>query len=200
MKQKTLVIGLTGGIASGKSLVLKEFRKLGSQTLDSDVIAKDVVEPNQSAYKKIVKIFGPNILQKNGNLDRKKLGSLVFFDPKKRKLLESIIHPEVIRNLRQEIKSSQSQLLVIDIPLLFEAKLQNLVDKIIVVWAPLNQQMARLQKRNKLSSGEIRNRIRSQWSLKKKCAWADFVIDNSKNSSHTRSQVKNLYTFLTKNG
>ncbi len=200
MKQKTLVIGLTGGIASGKSLVLKEFRKLGSQTLDSDVIAKDVVEPNQSAYKKIVKIFGPNILQKNGNLDRKKLGSLVFFDPKKRKLLESIIHPEVIRNLRQEIKFSQSQLLVIDIPLLFEAKLQNLVDKIIVVWAPLNQQMARLKKRNKLSSGEIRNRIRSQGSLKKKCKWADFVIDNSKNSSHTRSQVKNLYTFLTKNG
>lgn len=198
MKKKTLVIGLTGGIASGKSLVLAQFRKLGAHTLDCDRIAKDVVRQGKIAYLKIVDKFGDPVLHKNGKLDRVKLGELVFLNPRKRILLESIVHPQVIQKLRQEIKLAQCKLLVIDIPLLFEAKLKKLVNKVVVVWAPLKEQYDRLQKRDRLSYGDARKRIQSQWSLKKKCQWANFVIDNSKTSAYTRFQVKSLYSTLTK--
>ena len=198
-KNRRSVIGLTGGIASGKSLVLKQFKALGAKTLDCDIIAKEVVEPGKIAYSKIIQNFGETVCLKDGTLNRKKLGRIIFSNSQKRKLLESIVHPKVIQGLKNEIQLNSSNLLVCDIPLLYEAKLEPLVDKIVVVWASQKDQLERLLKRNGYTRKEALERISSQWPVKKKCQRADFVIDNSNSKLKTKLQVENLFRILTKN-
>lgn len=195
-KNKKIVIGLTGGIASGKSVVLNEFKKLGVETLDCDKIAREVVEPRQTAYKKIVKVFGKEVVKNDGWLDRTKLGEIVFHNSRKRKTLEQIVHPQVIKILYEKINRSNSNLIIVDIPLLFEAGLEKMVNKTIVVWCSKKDQFARLLKRNGMRYGDAITRIRSQWPLKKKKQFADFVINNSGSLTETKKHVKQLCFIL----
>ncbi|MBI4217860.1 MAG: dephospho-CoA kinase [Elusimicrobia bacterium] len=195
-KHPPTLLGLTGGIASGKSVVLKMFKNLGASTLDCDKISRDVARKGLPAYKEIVKNFGKGILEKDGSLNRQKLGSLIFKDKHKRKILENCVHPRVIQQIQKKIKSHRSGLLVIDIPLLFEANLQSLVNRTAVVYAPLSIQRERLKKRESLPEKEIRYRLRSQWPLSKKKRLANFIIDNSGSPHETQSQVRLLYKKL----
>lgn len=194
--KKKIVVGLTGGIASGKSTVLKEFSKRGAKTLDCDTIAREVVGKGRPALKKISQIFGRKILQRNGSLDRAALAKIVFNNPKKRKILEKIVHPEVIKILNDKISAIKSGLVVVDIPLLFEAGLQKMVDKIIVVWVPLKTQCDRLILKNKIKPQEALRRIRAQWPLDKKKRLSNFVIDNSASLRQAKKQAGQIFEAL----
>jgi dephospho-CoA kinase len=147
--------------------------------------------------KKIVRTFGKTILKPDETLDRSALAEIVFKNAKKRKLLESIIHPEVVKVLKERIAASKKKTVAVDIPLLYEVGLQGLVDTVCVVWCPLEQQIARLQKRNELSRSEALRRIRSQWPLARKKKLADCVIDNSSTVKQAFSQVCHLLHLLT---
>ena len=190
--KKKFVLGLTGGIATGKSAALAEFKKCGAAVLDADRIAREVVEPGRPELKKIAKLFGSGILKKDGTLDRARMADIVFKSEKKRKALEKIIHPPVVRALRKEIAAAKAGLVVADIPLLFEAGLESLVDKIAVVWVPEEVQFSRLMKRNGISESQADLLIRSQWPMEKKRAKADFVIDNSGPAGRTRKEVREI--------
>lgn len=196
MKSDLIVIGLTGGIASGKSTVLQEFKKRGVETLDCDKIAREVVRVGQPAFKLIVKKFGRGVLKEDGSLDRLKIGEIVFKDPEKRKKLEEIIHPRVFEVISRRIVSAKPGLLMVDVPLLFETQSQRIFEKTIIVWVPLKVQCARLMQRDQLKMEEALNRIQSQWPLDEKRALADFIIDNSKSLKETREEVSRLYDQL----
>lgn len=189
------IIGLTGGIASGKSTVSKMFQKRGIPVVDADQIAREVVERGKEAYEKIVGAFGREILNEDGSINRAKLGSIVFQHKTKRELLNSIVHPAV----RKEMKKKQEQFVlqgakavVLDIPLLFESDLTHLVDKIIVVYVNENTQLQRLMKRNHLSKEEALARINAQMPLKEKIKMADEVIDNEGEFNDTERQLEEI--------
>ena len=153
----TVVIGLTGGIASGKSTVSEMFREMSIPVIDADIIAREVVERGKPAYNKIVEVFGTEVLQKDGELDRPKLGSVVFYNEEKRLQLNEIVHPAVREemNAQKEMYIKEGmQAVVLDIPLLFESKLTNLVDRVLVVAVTPNTQLERLMKRNNFSEEE----------------------------------------------
>ncbi|MDA1477575.1 dephospho-CoA kinase [Bacillus changyiensis] len=192
----TLVIGLTGGIASGKSTVAQMFQKRGITVVDADFIAKEVVEKGKAAYQKMVEVFGEKILLDNGDIDRKKLGTLVFTNEDKRKQLNEIVHPEVRKAMikqRDQAIQANEQIVVLDIPLLYESRLESLTDKVLVVWVPKHLQLERLMKRNQLTEEEAKNRINAQLSLDEKKQKADVVIDNSGSLENTKQQFEELF-------
>ena len=186
------VFGLTGGIASGKSTALQYFQEFGAQVLDADRIAKEVVQPKRKAWKKIVSVFGKEILKQDGSIDRSQLGKIVFDSVKKRKQLEAIVHPEVVQVLKKKIKQLKRGVFIVDIPLLFEAGLQNLVEQVIVVWVPKKLQIQRLRKRNGLSLKECSIRLGAQTPLSEKKRSADFILDNSKSFADLKKKIKNF--------
>ncbi|NPC93697.1 dephospho-CoA kinase [Bacillus sp. WMMC1349] len=192
----TLVIGLTGGIASGKSTVAQMFQKRGITVVDADLIAKEVVEKGKAAYQKMIEVFGEKILLDNGEIDRKKLGTLVFTNEDKRKQLNEIVHPEVRNEMikqRDQAIQANEQFVVLDIPLLYESGLESLTDKVLVVWVPKQLQLERLMKRNQLTEEEAKNRINAQLSLDGKKEKADVVIDNSGSLENTKQQFEELF-------
>lgn len=167
--------------------------------IDCDKLAREVVQPGKPAYHKVVRLFGKSAVQSNGKLLRKKIAKIIFHEPRKRKQLEKIIHPEVIRQMKKRISSIKSGLVVAEIPLLFEAKLTKIVDKIVVVWLPLKKQIQRLRQRNGVSKKDALIRIRSQLSLNRKRTLADAIIDNSGPPTQTKKRIKELYEkFLAK--
>ncbi|MCY9186909.1 dephospho-CoA kinase [Bacillus halotolerans] len=191
----TLVIGLTGGIASGKSTVANMLIDKGITVIDADIIAKQAVEKGMPAYRKIIDEFGEDILLENGDIDRRKLGALVFTNEQKRLALNSIVHPAVREEMlkrRDESIANQETFVVLDIPLLFESKLESLVDKIIVVSVTKELQLERLTKRNQLTEEEALSRIRSQIPLEEKVSRADNVIDNSGTLEETKQQLEEI--------
>ncbi|MBU8787027.1 MULTISPECIES: dephospho-CoA kinase [Bacillus] len=191
----TLVIGLTGGIASGKSTVAHMFQKRGITVVDADVIAKEAVEKGMPAYRKIAETFGEGVLLDNGGIDRKKLGELVFQNEDKRMQLNAIVHPEVRKTMikeRDEAIQAGERFVVLDIPLLYESGLEHLTDKVLVVWVPKELQLERLMKRNSLSEEEALNRIHAQLPLDEKRKKADAVIDNSGGLNDTENQLQEL--------
>lgn len=191
----TLVIGLTGGIASGKSTVAHMFQKHGITVVDADVIAKEAVEKGMPAYRKIAETFGDGVLLDNGGIDRKKLGELVFQNEDKRMQLNAIVHPEVRKTMikeRDEAIQAGERFVVLDIPLLYESGLEHLTDKVLVVWVPKELQLERLMKRNSLSEEEALNRIHAQLPLDEKRKKADAVIDNSGGLNDTENQLQEL--------
>jgi len=194
--KKRVLIGLTGGIASGKSVVLREFRRLGARTLDCDIIARDAVKPGRPALRQIYRKFGKSVFKKGGSssasLDRKALGKIVFASAQKRKELEKIVHPQVVRVLKKKISTLRSGIMVIDIPLLFEVHLEKLVDYTLVVWAPRKIQFSRLLARNSMGRKEALNRLASQWPLSKKRKLADFTLNNSGSRKGLKLRVKKL--------
>ncbi|WP_071460346.1 dephospho-CoA kinase [Bacillus massilinigeriensis] len=188
-----VIIGLTGGIASGKSTVSRLLEKRGFPIIDADIEARNAVEKGEPAYEKIVKEFGEGILHPDGNIDRAKLGSIVFYDEAKRKLLNGFVHPDVRRRMaekRDEAIQSNAKAVVLDIPLLFESGLENMVDKILVVYVDEETQLRRLMARNNYSKEEALARIHSQMPLRDKVKLADSVIDNSRTVEETNVQLE----------
>jgi len=189
----TVVIGLTGGIASGKSTVSEMFRELSIPVIDADVIAREVVEQGKPAYNKIVEVFGAEVLQQDGELDRPRLGSIVFYNEEKRLQLNKIVHPAVREEMNRKkemyIKEGM-QAVVLDIPLLFESKLTSLVDRVLVVAVKPHTQLERLMKRNNFSEEEATARIQSQMPLEEKVKNADEVINNDGTIMGTKTQLQ----------
>ncbi len=188
----SLVIGLTGGIASGKSTVSNLFKEMDITVVDADIEARLAVMKGESAYVKILAEIGEDILLDNGEIDRQRLGSIIFYQEEKRQILNEIVHPEVRKRMRdqveQAIKNSE-EVVVLDIPLLFESKLTYMVDKTLLVYVNNETQLKRLIERNNLSEGDARARIRSQMPLSDKIKLADAVIDNNGSIADTKKQL-----------
>jgi dephospho-CoA kinase len=188
----SLVIGLTGGIASGKSTVSAMFADMGITVIDADIEARLAVEPGEKAYNDIVSHFGSGILDEAGAINRQKLGSIIFNDEDKRLLLNSIVHPAVRERMAQKrelAEAANEKAIVMDIPLLFESKLTGLVEKIILVYVDEKTQLERLMKRNGFSEAEALSRIKSQMPLNDKVKLADAVIDNGGSIEQTRQHL-----------
>lgn len=194
--KKKIILGLTGSFGSGKSTVAGIFDSLGAKVIDADVLARECVTPGKKAYKKIVKFFGASVLRKDKTIDRARLGQLVFNDLKRLKKLNSIVHPEVISQMKKQIKQAREEIVVLDVPLLIEAGLENLVDKIIVVKTTRAKQLKRVRNKTSLGNADILKRIRAQLSLSAKEHLADFVIDNSGSISKTKEQVEKVWRSL----
>lgn len=187
------IIGITGGIASGKSTVSLYLQELGFTIVDADLASRAVVEPGEEAYHQVVKAFGEDILLTDGNIDRVKLGSIIFNDQEKRLLLNGIVHPAVRNWMRVKTEaalSSGEETVFMDIPLLFESKLTFMVDKTLLIYVDEQVQLKRLMNRNGLSETEALARINSQMPLADKKAIADAVIDNNGDINETKRQVK----------
>ncbi|KQU60853.1 dephospho-CoA kinase [Rossellomorea marisflavi] len=191
------IIGLTGGIASGKSTVSALLQEKGYTIIDADLAARMVVEVGQPAYLAIVEAFGKGILQENGQIDRAGLGAIIFNDQTKRNLLNGIVHPAVrsmMLSHKDEAVENGKQTIIMDIPLLFESDLTWMVDRTIVVTVEKDVQLSRLMKRNKMTEEEAASRISSQLPLREKVEKADAVIDNNGSVEDTLKQVEELLT------
>lgn len=189
------IIGITGGIASGKSTVSLYLQELGFTIVDADLASRAVVEPGEEAYHQVVKAFGEDILLTDGNIDRVKLGSIIFNDQEKRLLLNGIVHPAVRNWMRVKTEAalaSGEETVFMDIPLLFESKLTFMVDKTLLIYVDEQVQLERLMNRNGLSETEALARINSQMPLADKKALADAVIDNNGDINETKRQVKTI--------
>ncbi|MBU8770124.1 dephospho-CoA kinase [Cytobacillus oceanisediminis] len=188
----SLTVGLTGGIASGKSTVSSLLIEKGYTVIDADIEARLAVEKGEEAYQEIVRHFGERVLLKDGSIDRAELGSIIFHDEKERKALNSIVHPAVRKRMtaqKEQAISRNEQMIILDIPLLFESKLQYMCDKTLLVYADEGIQLQRLMQRNQLSEKEAMARIHSQMPLREKKALADAVIDNNGRIEETEKQL-----------
>ncbi|MGI6097657.1 MAG: dephospho-CoA kinase [Dethiobacteria bacterium] len=195
-----LVVGLTGGIACGKSTVAAMLAKKGAIVIDADQIARDLVRPQKPAWSEIVNCFGEEILNPDNTLNRSLLGKLVFKEKKKRLELERIIHPRVKAEINRICKRLEQKnfqgVLVLDVPLLVETKMYKNVDFVVVVVASEDIQVKRLQKRNLLTVEEALRRISAQMPLEKKKGYADFIIENNGNLTETEARVEELWRIL----
>jgi dephospho-CoA kinase len=188
----SLVIGLTGGIASGKSTVSNMLKEMAITVIDADVEARLAVEKGEPAYQKIIAEFGVDILLDTEEIDRVKLGSIIFHNAEKRQLLNSIVHPEVRNRMNNQVEAAKvrgEQVMVLDIPLLFESNLTHMVEKTILVYVDRDIQLNRLMERNDLSLEDAEARISSQMPLSDKVALADAVIDNNGSLAESRNQL-----------
>lgn len=194
------VIGLTGGVASGKTLVTDYLEKKGIPVVDADRIAREVVRAGEPAYLEIVKEFGPGVLGPDGSLNRKKLGALVFDSPDKRKRLEAIIHPRVYGAAWKEIRRIQGRdpvaLIIFSVPLLFETGHDKEVDKTVLVYADEPAQVRRLMQRNGLTEPDARKRISAQMPIDEKSRISDYVIRNMGTVEETYRQVDAILSEL----
>ncbi|WNC16256.1 dephospho-CoA kinase [Brevibacillus brevis] len=194
-----MILGLTGGIATGKSTVTGMLRERGIPVIDADQIAREVVEPGKPAYEAIVRHFGRDILLEDGEINRKKLGEIVFSDEAERQKLNAIVHPEVRRVMREEAEAAEANgadIVFMDIPLLFESKLQYMVEKIVLVYAPADMQLARMMERDELEEEQAHKRLKAQFPIDQKKKDADFLIDNSTTREETERQVEKLLAEL----
>jgi len=191
------VIGLTGGFKTGKSTVTRMLLELGAEVIDADKLAHKALKPDSSTYKKIIKEFGEKFLDDEGRINRRKLAKLVFSNKEKLNLLNSIIHPYVIDKVKEKIyrtkQSNPNTIVIVDAPLLYEAGMQNMMDKIIVVSATKNKQIQRARQTTSLSKYEVKRRIESQLPLSKKEKLANIVIENNGTLEDTRNQVKKMW-------
>lgn len=191
------VIGVTGSFGMGKTTVAGFFKDLGAVVLDADEIAHKALLPKSAACKKILKIFGNAILNKHKEIDRESLGKLVFKDESLLRKLCRIIHPVVIKDIKIQIKrikeKTSDAVVVLDVPLLIEADLINLVDKLIVVKTNKKIQISRCRKKTGLDEKEILARIKAQMPLREKIRFSDFIIDNNRTKSQTKREVKKIW-------
>ncbi|WP_349408112.1 dephospho-CoA kinase [Pseudalkalibacillus sp. SCS-8] len=191
-----MIVGLTGGIASGKSTISEMIKMFEIPVVDADQIARQVVMPGEKAYEEIVAAFGENIVTDDGTIDRKKLGAIIFNDDQKRKTLNGIVHPAV----RKEMLNQKTELLkehkdiILDIPLLFESKLTHMVEKTLLVYVHPKTQLERLMARDQSTKEEAQSRIQSQIPLDKKRDWADEIIDNNGTVEESRQQLIHIFT------
>lgn len=195
----TYVLGLTGGIATGKSTVAAEFRRHGCPVVDADEVAREIVEPGRPALREIVAAFGEGVLRKDGTLDRKTLGDLVFNDQQQLAKLNAIDHPYLraaIEDALAAAKATAAKVVVGEIPLLYETHYEGSFDGVAVVTVPPTMQLERLMARDDLTQAQAQARIAAQMPLAEKIARADFIIDNSQGPAARRTQVADLLTQL----
>ena len=195
-----LKVGLTGSIAVGKSNVCSIFEELGCHVLDADRTAREVVKPGTPGLASIVSEFGPEVLSKDGELDRKRLGAIVFADENKRKLLNSIVHPLVIETQDRWIRRCEERdpqgIAIVDAALMIESGGYKRFDKLIVVWSEPAIQLKRLMLRDNLTREEAEKRINSQMPQEEKKRYADMLIDTSRGYDDTREQTVAVYNAL----
>ena len=194
------LVGLTGGIASGKSAATRQLAELGCRVVDADVLAREVVAPGEPAWRAIVEEFGRDVLGPDGRLDRKRLGAVVFADPARRKVLEAITHPAIMAR-RQAILDAWAAegfdgVVVLDIPLLIEVGAAAHVDRVVLVYAEREVQVERLRSRDGFDRAEAERRLASQMPLAEKVRHAHFVVDNSGTPEETAAQVPAIHAAL----
>jgi dephospho-CoA kinase len=201
-KSLILLIGLTGGIASGKGTVAHMLEEMGSHVIDFDMLARRVVEPGRPAWKKIVDYFGRDILQGSGQIDRKRLSRIIFGNSEKRKRLEGFTHPFIADEFTgyvDEIASSDPDAIInAVVPMLFEAGMQALFHKVVVVYIPREEQIKRLIERDGISEGDAVNILNAQMHIDEKIRQADFIINNENSIEETKRQVHDLWNTLRK--
>jgi len=194
-----MIVGLTGGIASGKDTVALMFADLGAEIVDVDKIANDLINveiDRDNVTARIVGFFGKDILNNFGRVDKKRLADIVFKDRKKLERLNCITHPEIIKIIKEQIASRIASIIIINAPLIVEAEAISLVDKLIVVSVSMENQIARLRVRSSLTKEEACRRIDAQLPIKEKEKFADFVIDNNSGLKETKKQVKKIWKEL----
>jgi dephospho-CoA kinase len=191
-----IVVGLTGGIATGKSTVAQMFKRCGAIVIDADQLARDIVRPGNPAWREIVKVFGKTVLNPDRSLNRRVLGSIVFNNRRKLRRLEHIIHPRVAREQQRIARRIAARcphgVMVYEVPLLFESGAHTRVDKIIVVTADRQTQIARLKRRNGMTRAEALRRIKAQMPLAEKVRRADIVLDGTKDKTSVTKEVRRL--------
>ncbi|MDH3317383.1 MAG: dephospho-CoA kinase [Gammaproteobacteria bacterium] len=190
-----LVIGLTGGIASGKTAVSRCFEQLGVPVIDADVVAREVVAPGEPALDAIVKTFGSEVLDNAGRLDRRRVRELVFADPERRRALEQLLHPEIRRRMREKLEEIEHDYVVLVIPLLLETGQTDLVDRVLVVDAPEALQIARAVERDGSAEKNVRDIMSAQLSRKERLSRADDVIENHASMGELLDRVRKLDQF-----
>lgn len=195
-----LIVGLTGGIASGKSLVAKVFKDLGAHVIDADRIVHELLMPNQQAWEEVLAYFGKEIQLPDGAIDRRILGGIVFNDPAKRTWLNNCLHPKVFAMYSAQVKNFTARdpgyMIVLDAALLFETAYNQKMDKTIVVYAHQEQQIERLSARDNFDRDQALARIHSQMSLAEKRGLADYVIDNTGSRQDAEQQAHALFSRL----
>lgn len=196
-----LIVGLTGGIASGKSVASKILRELGTLVIDADEVSREVMVPHTKCWKKVIRYFGKEILREDLTIDRKELADLVFNNPEQLVKLNSVVHPEIMRLIEEkleEIKEKDPQaMVVIDAALLVETGMYKSCDKLVVVFAREETQIKRLMARDGVSKDEAQRRVNSQLPLKEKVKLADFVIENEGALRETREEVEKVFKALS---
>ena len=196
----SLLVGLTGGMGSGKTLSASFFKDLGAFILDADLICRKLVEPGQAAWKEIEAVFGKEIFTGSGNLDRRKLADIIFGDPEKKQTLEDILHPKVFEFERIEYdairKEHPNALVIVDAALLIESGNYKKMDKVIVVNSDEKNRINRILARSELSRDEIADRIKNQMPSDEKVRYADFVLENSLDKANLLSKVIDIHTKL----
>jgi len=195
-----ILVGLTGGLATGKSTVARMFQDCGAMLIDADLLARLVVEPDKPAWREIVRVFGKQILRPDRTLDRTALASIVFRNRTRLRQLGAIIHPRVAREqarLTREIAKKHSHAVILyDAPVLIEAGAHQRMDRVIVVTADRETQIARLRHRNHLTRAEALRRIRTQMPLDRKVKLADFVVNGTLPPEQLRRDVARIYAEL----
>ncbi|HRR40066.1 MAG TPA: dephospho-CoA kinase [Syntrophales bacterium] len=195
-----LNVGLTGGIASGKSTVDMMFHEKGAYLIDHDVLAHQAEEPDRRAWREIVAFFGPEILNDDRTINRRLLGSIVFKDREKRRILMDIVHPIVFEDWKRRVtditRKDPSAIIISDIPLLLERGWQDAVDSIILIYVSPEEQIGRLITRNGLSRVEAEERLSSQIPIDEKVLYADFIINNEGPLDETRKEVDRVWVKL----
>lgn len=197
------IIGLTGGIGSGKSTVATLFAERGAEVVDADTLAREAVAPGGEARTLILKRFGHDIVDNEGALDRKKLGRIVFNDDRARHDLNAIVHPRVAELAQARFQQAALRgvpLVIYDVPLLYENQLEGAFASVVVVDAPDDVRLRRLAERDGLTENEARSRMAAQWPLKEKAARADHVVDNGGTLEALRQQVFALHRTLVREG
>jgi len=198
-----MIIGLTGNIGSGKSMVAQHLKKLGAEVIDTDQIARNIVEPGKPALAEIVNIFGPGVLNNDGTLNRQALADIIFKDPETREKLNSIMHPRIIRKVEENIaryknyRGPKAPALVIEAPLLFETGMEKLMDEVWLVTVDMPVQLQRIMDRDHVVEEQARHRIASQMSQAAKIKRAHRVIDNNGPPEMTLNRVTTIWKKIT---
>ena len=199
----SLLVGLTGGMGSGKSLAAKFFAEQGAHIIDADQLSRDLVRPGQPALKEIADVFGELILEPSGKLDREALAKIIFEDTEKKSALEAILHPKVIANEQEKYlnicANDPTAIVIVDAALLIESGNYKNVDKVIVVRSNEEQQVQRILSRGSQSYDQAIARIKNQMSFEEKSRYADFILDNQSQPEDLRQKVHELYVKLLKN-
>jgi dephospho-CoA kinase len=197
-----LIVGLTGGVASGKTAVSQILKEEGAYIINADQIARELVLPHKPAWSELIRAFGQEILQEDGSIQRKKLADKVFADPKQRKFLNQILHPRIKEEMDRRAKEigekDPEAIVVIDAPLIIELGDHREMDKLIVVTSTQPQQIERLKDRDGTNPEEALRIVSSQMPLKEKLKFADYVIRNEGSMEETKKRAKEVYQELKK--
>jgi dephospho-CoA kinase len=195
-----LLVGLTGGIAPGKSTVSAMFRDLGCVIIDADVLAREVVKPGEAAYRDIVAEFGQDVVQPDGTLDRKRLGAIVFADPARRRRLEAITHPRIRQRFAEQLHELTALgfegIVIFDAPVMIESGNYRNMDRLVVVATDEVTQRERLRERDGVDEGDAERKMASQMPVADKAKLADYVIDNAGDRSATEAQTQRVHAAL----